>query len=79
VHVALVGQPGEHAGAVGVNGGARCSRWLPCAADEDEARSNAGTVLGEVVKAEPDERIVKRGVTMLKGCWPRSRLACRPP
>jgi hypothetical protein len=35
--------------------------------DETEARATSETILREVVKAEPDKGIVKRGVTMLKG------------
>lgn len=35
--------------------------------DVDEAKSTAETVLGEVVKDEPDQGVIKRGVTMLKG------------
>ncbi len=37
------------------------------AEDEAAARDNANVVLGEVVKGEPDNGVVKRGVTMLKG------------
>jgi hypothetical protein len=36
-------------------------------ADEAELRSTADTVLGEVVKPEPDRGAIRRGVTMLKG------------
>ncbi|MCS3494398.1 hypothetical protein M2368_003430 [Arthrobacter sp. JUb119] len=35
--------------------------------DEDEVRSNATSVLQEVVKAEPDQGLVRRGITMVKG------------
>mgnify|MGYP003414671679 FL=1 len=35
--------------------------------DETEAPDTSETILREVVKAEPDRGIVKRGVTMLKG------------
>lgn len=36
-------------------------------ADAEEVRSSAGSVLGEVVREEPDRGAVRRGVTMLKG------------
>ncbi|WP_181275213.1 hypothetical protein [Brevibacterium oceani] len=36
-------------------------------ADEAEIRSNAETVLNEVTKVEPDQGVIKRGLTMLKG------------
>lgn len=36
-------------------------------ADEAEIRDNAETVLNEVVKVEPDQGVIKRGLTMLKG------------
>lgn len=36
-------------------------------ADEDEIRVNAETVLNEVIKVEPDQGVIKRGLTMLKG------------
>ncbi|HEU5129585.1 MAG TPA: hypothetical protein VFU12_16505 [Glycomyces sp.] len=35
--------------------------------DAAEARSQAVAVLGEVVKENPDQGIIKQGVTMLKG------------
>lgn len=35
--------------------------------DSAEAKSTAESVLGELVKEEPDESVIKRGVTMLKG------------
>ncbi|WP_116952483.1 hypothetical protein [Jiangella endophytica] len=35
--------------------------------DELEIRTTVETVLGEVVKAEPDKRILKRAATMIKG------------
>jgi len=35
--------------------------------DEQEAKSTAETVLGEVVKDEPDPGRIKRGITMLRG------------
>ncbi|MGL4745817.1 MAG: hypothetical protein ACRCXL_15700 [Dermatophilaceae bacterium] len=35
--------------------------------DEQEAKSTAETVLGEVVKDEPDQGRIKRGITMLRG------------
>lgn len=35
--------------------------------DEAELRSSADTVLSEVVKLEPDKKIIKRAVTMIKG------------
>lgn len=35
--------------------------------DAEEARVTAEIVLGEVVKAEPDQGAIKRSVTMLKG------------
>lgn len=36
-------------------------------AEEAEIRSNAENVLGEVVKVERDQGVIKRGLTMLKG------------
>lgn len=36
-------------------------------ADENEVRTNADTVLKEVVKPEPDKTIVRRGITLIKG------------
>lgn len=36
-------------------------------ADEAEIRSNAEAVLSEVVKVEPDQGVIKRGLAMLKG------------
>lgn len=35
--------------------------------DEAEVRNNTETVLGEVLRTAPDQGLVKRGVTMLKG------------
>lgn len=35
--------------------------------DSADAKSTAESVLGELVKEEPDESVIKRGVTMLKG------------
>ncbi len=35
--------------------------------DAEELRRNADTVLGEVVKGEPDQGIIKRSLTMIKG------------
>ncbi|MGA5537350.1 hypothetical protein [Mycolicibacterium nivoides] len=35
--------------------------------DEVEVRVNSDAILREVVKSEPDEGVIKRGVTMLKG------------
>lgn len=35
--------------------------------DEQEAKATAESVLGEVVKDEPDQGRVKRGITMLRG------------
>lgn len=35
--------------------------------DNQDARENAETLLAEVVKAEPDKGVVRRGATMLKG------------
>ena len=35
--------------------------------DEVELRSSVDTVLSEVVKPEPDQKIIKRAVTMIKG------------
>lgn len=37
------------------------------AEDNYDVRKSAETVLGEVVKAEPDRSAIRRGVTMLKG------------
>jgi hypothetical protein len=37
--------------------------------DIDEVRTHAEAVLGEVVKAEPNQGVVKRSVTMLKGLF----------
>src|SRR5699024_9164979 len=34
--------------------------------DETEAQATSGTILREVVKVEPRQGIIKRGVTMLK-------------
>lgn len=34
---------------------------------EPEARTHAETVLGEVVKENPDQGVIKRGLTMIKG------------
>ncbi|MGL5826773.1 MAG: hypothetical protein ACRCYU_18480 [Nocardioides sp.] len=36
-------------------------------ADEQEAKATATTVLGEVVKDEPDQGRIKRSITMLRG------------
>lgn len=36
-------------------------------ADEAEIRENAETVLNEVTKVKPDQGVIKRGLTMLKG------------
>lgn len=35
--------------------------------DNQDARENAEAILAEVVKAEPDKGVVRRGATMLKG------------
>lgn len=40
---------------------------LPLGADEAEVRAAVESVLGEVTKPKPDQSVVKRGLTMVKG------------